>query len=195
MGTEAFLGEIQMVAFDFAPPGFALCDGSLLPVAQNQALFSLLGNAFGGDGITSFALPDLRGRAPVGMGIGKGLSPVARGQIGGAEAVRLSTGQLPTHTHTAALADGAVARQRCLSTGGSLTSPVGAVPAAVVESTAGQLPAFASPAQANQDMAPLGIDAKIDIGNAGGNLPVDVRSPFQGVNYIIALQGVYPERG
>lgn len=80
MGTEAFLGEIQMVAFDFAPPGFALCDGSLLPVSQNQALFSLLGNAFGGDGITSFALPDLRGRAPVGMGIGKGLSPVARGR-------------------------------------------------------------------------------------------------------------------
>ena len=120
---------------------------------------------------------------------------MARGQIGGAEAVRLSTGQLPTHTHTAALAEGAVARQRCLSTGGSLTSPVGAVPAAVVESTAGQLPAFASPAQANQDMAPLPIAATVEIGNTGGNAPVDVRSPFQGVNYIIALQGVYPSRG
>ena len=103
MGDQ-FLGEIRMVGFSFAPVGWALCDGSLLPISQYQALFSLLGVTFGGNGTTTFGLPDLRGRAPVGMGSGPNLAPITQGELAGNENVTLSTQQMPNHTHLLSVA-------------------------------------------------------------------------------------------
>ena len=110
MSTEPYIGEICLFAGNFAPVGWALCDGSLLSISANRYLFQLIGTAYGGDGQTTFALPDLRGRAPIHMGQGNGLSPRTLGERGGAEAVALQAGQLPTHSHTA-LAYGTVGNQ------------------------------------------------------------------------------------
>lgn len=96
---DPFIGEIRMFGFGFAPQGWALCNGQLLPIAQNAALFSLLGTTYGGDGQTTFALPDLRSRVPVGQGQGPGLSNYGQGQAGGAETVTLAAAQMPGHTH------------------------------------------------------------------------------------------------
>jgi len=97
--SEPFVGEIRMFGFNFAPQGWALCNGQLLPISQNTALFSLLGTTYGGDGRTTFALPDMRSRVPVCQGQGPGLSPYAEGQAGGAETVTLAATQMPGHTH------------------------------------------------------------------------------------------------
>src|SRR5512143_299472 len=99
--AEPFLSEIRIMSFVFPPKGWALCDGQLLPINQNQALFSLLGTTYGGDGRVNFALPDLRGRRAVGMGQGPGLSNYSLGEHSGEENVTLTVGQLPAHTHTA----------------------------------------------------------------------------------------------
>ncbi|MFY4703569.1 hypothetical protein B7760_03885 [Burkholderia glumae] len=105
--SDQYLGEIRMVAFDFAPAGWALCLGQSVTIAQNNALFALLGTAYGGTGVTTFNLPDFRSRSPVGVGTGApGLTPVTRGQQGGTETVTLTTNQLPTHTHVATVAGG-----------------------------------------------------------------------------------------
>lgn len=196
MSLDPFVGEIQMVAFPFAPVGFALCDGSLLPVSQYPALYSLIGAAYGGDGVTTFALPDLRGRSPVSAGNGPGLEPVHIGQKGGSESVTLTTNQLPSHTHTATVQPGAHAQQNCYAGIGSLTSPTGAIPSEVLEPVnGGALQAFATPAAANQTMAPLPLTLQIGVGATGGGAAVGIRNPFVGVYYIIALEGVYPSRG
>src|SRR5437764_14455159 len=113
--SDPFLSEIKLVSFNFAPNGWALCNGQLLPINQNQALFSLLGTTYGGDGQTTFALPDLRGRLPLHMGQGK--SNYVIGQVGGAESVTLNTNQLGAHTHAASI-----------STTGSTPNPAGAFP-------------------------------------------------------------------
>jgi microcystin-dependent protein len=196
MSLDTFLGEIQMVAFPFAPVGFALCDGSLLPVSQYPALYSLIGTAYGGDGVQTFAIPDLRGRGPICAGAGPGLQPVQVGQKGGSEAVTLTTNQLPSHTHTATVQPGAHAQQNCYAGIGSLTSPTGAIPSEVLEPVnGGALQAFATPAAANQTMAPLPLTLQIGVGATGGGAAVDIRNPFLGVYYIIALEGIYPSRG
>ena len=96
---EPFLGEIRMFGFDFAPQGWALCNGQLLPINQNQALFSLLGNMYGGNGTTTFALPNLQSRVPIHQGQGAGLSAYVVGQAGGAETVTLAAAQMPAHAH------------------------------------------------------------------------------------------------
>jgi microcystin-dependent protein len=196
MSLDPFVGEIQMVAFPFAPQGFALCDGRLLPRDQYPALYSLIGVSYGGDGVTTFALPDLRGRHPVGVGTGPGLQPVQVGQKGGSEAVTLTTNQLPSHTHTATVQPGAHAQQNCYAGIGSLTSPTGAIPSEVLEPVnGGALQAFANPGAANQTMAPLPLSLQVGVGATGGGAPVDIRNPFLGVYYVIALEGVYPTRG
>ncbi|MDP2016849.1 phage tail protein [Hydrogenophaga sp.] len=196
MSLDPFLGEIQMVAFPFAPVGFALCDGSLLQTSQYPALYSLIGVAYGGDGVQTFAIPDLRGRGPICAGTGPGLQPVQVGQKGGSEAVTLTTNQLPSHTHTATVQPGAHAQQNCYAGIGSLTSPTGAIPSEVFEpvsNTTSQ--AFAAPAAANQTMAPLPLALQIGVGATGGGAAVGIRNPFLGVYYVIALEGAYPSRG
>ncbi|MGL3807703.1 phage tail protein [Paeniglutamicibacter sp. R2-26] len=169
MAAEPFLGEIQMVGFAFAPPGWAMCDGQFLSISQNTALFSLLGTTYGGNGQTTFALPDLRGRFPIhsGGGNGPGLSTREMGETGGQEFVTLSTNQMPQHTHG-------------LPAAGEQTSdrPGGLVPA-----KGGNY----GPANSGPSMAPSQV--------SGGNQPHENMPPYLSLNFIIALEGIYPSRG
>jgi len=170
---DPFLGEIRVFGFNFAPQGWAQCNGQILSIAQNTALFSLLATTYGGDGVTTFALPNLQGRAPVHSGQGAGLPVVVQGEIGGAASVTLNTTQLPAHSHPV----------NCQSGNGTSDTPVGHFPA---KDAGGQSAANAT--SSNATMAPTMI------GNTGNNQPVPTQSPFLGLNFCIALVGVYPPR-
>ena len=170
--TEPFVGQIAIVAFNFAPVGWAMCEGQILSIESNTALFSLIGTYYGGDGVRSFGLPDLRGRMPIGQGEGPGLSPISIGQVGGTENVTLTVSQLPAHTHPliASTLEAAV------------VSPMGSV-----LGSKARVPLY-SGASSLTTMSPESI------GPTGGNQPVGIRNPYLGMTYIIALQGVYPSR-
>jgi len=172
---EPFLGEIIMFGGNFAPRGWALCDGQLLPIAQNTALFSILGTTYGGDGRTTFGLPELRGRAPIHAGHGPGLSDVRLGQKGGLETVTLTQAQMPAHNHSA-ITQAAANPGR----GTVTTTPTGAYLA-----EGGSY----APSKDVQ-MATDGIT----VGNTGNSAAHENRPPYQAVNYIIALQGTFPSR-
>jgi len=171
--VETFLGEIRMFAGNFAPTGWAFCQGQLLPIAQNQALFSLLGTTYGGDGMTSFALPDLRGRVPVGFGQGPGLSNRVIGEQFGSELVTLNINQMPSHNHTV----------NAVTTEGNQNLPTNSLPA-----NTKALDKEYSDANANTTMKATMVNP------TGGNQPFGVSQPSLGVNFIIALQGIYPSR-
>lgn len=163
---EPFIGTIILFAGNFAPRGWAFCAGQLLSIAQNSALFSILGTTYGGDGRTTFALPDLRGRVPVGIGQGPGLPAVDLGEQGGAATTTLLATNLPAHSHSFALAH---------------------APADGKE--AGYLASGEIYASAKNSVAPADT-----IGVAGNNAPVNNMQPYTGLNYIIALEGIYPSR-
>ncbi len=165
--SEPFIGEIRLVSFGFPPKGWALCNGQLLPINQNQALFSILGTFYGGDGRTNFALPNLQGRVPLHTGTG-----VVPGQSGGEAAHVLTVGELPAHAHTA----------RASSGPGTLPSPQGNVWASI-----GNFDAFSDAAP---DTA-LGADS---IAVAGGGQAHANMPPYLVVNFVIALQGIFPSR-
>ena len=171
--VETFLGEIRMFAGNFAPTGWAFCQGQLLPIAQNQALFSLLGTTYGGDGRTTFALPDLRGRVPVGFGQGPGLSNREIGEKFGSELVTLNINQMPSHNHTV----------NAVTTEGNQNLPTNSLPA-----NTKALDKEYSDANANTTMKATMVNP------TGGNQPFGVSQPSLGVNFIIALQGVFPSR-
>jgi microcystin-dependent protein len=173
-GADSFVGEIMMFAGNFAPQGWAFCDGQLLPIAQYQALFSLLGTYYGGNGQTTFALPDLRGRLPMhtGSGPGPGLSPRSLGETGGAETVTLISTQMPAHTHSLQVD----------SANGTTASPGGAL---LARDPAG------TPAYGVNATAALSAQA---IATAGGSQPHQNMPPFLAINYCISLQGIYPTR-
>ncbi len=171
--AEPFLGQIAIVPYNFAPQGWALCQGQLLPISENPALFSLLGTTYGGNGVSNFALPDLRGRMPVGTGEGPGLSNIVLGEVGGTETVTLTIEQLPAHTHPlmASTLEAAV------------VSPTGAV-----LGSKARVPLYSGAS----DLTPM---AGASVGETGGNQPFPIRNPYLGLQYIIALEGVYPTRG
>lgn len=169
-----FLGQILAVPYNFAPRGWAFCNGQILPISQNTALFSLLGTAYGGNGQTTFALPDLRGRVPIQAGQGPGLSDYDVGEAGGAEAIALPLAGLPSHSH------GALGFARR----GGASSPVGAAWAA---SSAGDT-TYAGGAGAN---APMSLSST---SIAGGDQGHENRQPYLVLNYVIALQGIFPSR-
>ncbi len=170
--SDPFIGEIRMFAGNFAPRGWAFCNGQLMPISQNTALFSLLGTTYGGDGRSTFALPDLRGRVPLHAGQGSGLSDYPLGSRGGSEQVALTTEQLPAHSH-ALLASDAEGNQR---------SPANHTLATPEESL---LYSAAEPTVAM---------AKDAIAPTGSNQPHENRQPYLAVNYIIALFGLFPTR-
>lgn len=166
---EPFIGQIIMFGGNFAPRGWALCDGQLLSIAQHSALFSILGTTYGGDGVSTFGLPDLRGRAAVHAGTGPGLTHRPLGQKSGAETVTLTTNQIPSHNHTLnARNDNSTTRD---PTDNSLAQSDTYVPR-----------------PAND---PMNADS---ISKTGGGQPHDNMQPFQVVNFIIALVGTYPSR-
>jgi microcystin-dependent protein len=177
---QPFVGEIQIFAGNFAPVGWAICDGSLLPILENETLFNLIGTTYGGDGVNTFGLPDLRGRIPVDQGQGQGLSNYAMGQMAGTETVTLTTAQIPAHSHIE-----------------TLTLPVSS--ALGDKDTPGNNyftvnPSRASEFSVNPSNATMGPVLNIS-GNSdpsGGNQPHENRMPYLVVNYIIALYGIFP---
>lgn len=176
--TEPFVGQLAAVAFNFPPRNWVSCEGQLLPIAQFDAMFSLLGTTFGGDGRTTFGVPDLRGRVAVGQGHGPGLTPRVLGAKGGAETVTLNANQIPAHTHSAEV------KIKSSSTAGSTMTPVGNYPAAQ-SSTEN----YATTADSNS--AAL---TSATIPNAGGNLAHSNLQPVLAVKWVIATQGQYPSR-
>lgn len=178
-----YMGEIRMFGCNFAPQGWAFCHGQLLSIAQNTALFSLLGTTFGGNGTTTFALPNLQGRLPMHFGNGPGLTPRALGEVGGLETTTLIGTNLPPHTHSIS-ATGSMA---CSSGAGNSDNPTGNIPTG--SSTDEN---YTAPASATGTMAPLtvtGTSGSTGNGSAFSNMP-----PFLAVNFCIALQGIYPAR-
>ncbi len=167
-----FVGQVKLFSGTFAPQGWHDCDGSLLSIAQHQALFSLIGTIYGGDGQTTFALPDLRGRAVVGAGQGPGLSSYTIGESSGVESVTLTQTQIPAHSHALQAA----------ATLGATASPAGAVPAASPDGVG----AYTATPDAAMHAATLE--------SAGGSQPHPNMQPFLAIRYIICLEGIYPPR-
>ncbi|HVT12552.1 MAG TPA: tail fiber protein [Fimbriimonadaceae bacterium] len=173
--SDQFLGEIRNVAFTFAPKGWAICDGSLLSIAQNTALFSLLGTTYGGNGTTNFALPDFRGRIAIGQGTGPGLSPYALGQQGGQESYTLQTQELPSHNHNMPAA----------SEQATTTNPSGAF---FGMTGSPQKPAdlYGSPGNVNAYTEM--------VQKTGGGQGHENRQPLLTTLFVIALVGIFPSR-
>ena len=177
--AEPFLSEIRMMSFNFPPKGWAFCNGQFLPINQNQALFSLLGTTYGGNGQTNFALPDLRGRVPIHTGGGHSL-----GEAAGSSGVTVNIQQLPTHTHTMQ----AKAAQAPLI-GGAVTGPTKSLAQAAI-SNANPPPTVNLYATG----APLVAMAANSTSNTGGSQPHNNMMPYLTINFCIALQGIFPSQ-
>jgi microcystin-dependent protein len=173
--ADPFVAEIRIFPFNFAPKGWAFCDGQLLPLSQNTALFSLLGTFYGGDGKSTFALPNLQGSAPVHVGQGSGLSQYFLGQQGGSQFVTLLESEMPVHTHflKATVEDGT---QGTLAPGVTLATSIG-----------GEL-------YQNNTSANLTTMAFQSLAVAGASLPHNNMMPYLTLNFCIAMQGVFPPR-
>jgi microcystin-dependent protein len=174
--ADPFVAEIRIFPFNFAPKGWAFCDGQLLPLSQNTALFSLLGTTYGGDGKSNFALPNMQGNAPMHPGQGPGLSLHDLGEIGGSETVTLLQSEIPSHAHTARASSQQGDVQQPTNTT-SLARPTGAVP---------YVPGTPAP--------PLVMMADQSLTPAGGDQSHNNMQPYLTLNFCIALQGVFPPR-
>jgi microcystin-dependent protein len=195
--SDPFLGEIRMVGFNFNPQGWALCNGQLMSISQNSALFALLGVTFGGDGVQTFGLPDYRGRGAVGMGNGPNLTPIVQGELEGSENASILSTQLPAHTHTAAVTAATAAMSIAGTPVNQTTVPsainsiLGASPAGGPTSAALWSDALTNPVTLTN---PTTVTATVTIGATGGSQPLPIRNPYLGTNFIIALQGIFPSR-
>lgn len=176
--SDQYLGEIRMFGGTFAPSGWAMCAGQIMAISQNAALFSILGTTFGGNGTSTFALPDLRGRAPVHQGQGPGLSNYVVGEVTGKENNQLTVTQMPGHTHMV----------KCDNNSGDATvyDPTNSFFSAQASGQGGGLPIFS--ATKNQTMAPTMLHI------SGGNQPFEILQPLLCVTFIIALTGIFPSR-
>jgi microcystin-dependent protein len=171
--SQPFVGEIRLVGFNFAPAGWAFCNGQLMAISENETLFNLIGTTYGGDGQNTFALPNLQSRVIIHQGQGPGLSNYIIGENAGVETVTVTSAQLPIHNHTA----------NCSSSAGSESSPVGHIWSA----DAAGLTAEYSNIQNGQMNAAA-------IGQSGGSQPHENRMPFLAMNYIISLFGIFPSQ-
>jgi microcystin-dependent protein len=181
---DAFLGELMYNPYNFEPTGYAYCNGQLVAISTNTALFSLLGTFYGGNGTSNFQLPDMRGRVPIHQGQGLGLSSYVIGQTGGTETVTLLQGNIPQHAHSlSGITAGAVSA--------SSANANSAVPASHVLANTGHNPAYsaAAPDVSLASMTLTGTSATV-----GGGLPFSVRSPYLAVSCVIATQGIFPPR-
>jgi microcystin-dependent protein len=176
---EPFIGQVSLFGCNFAPQGWAMCQGQLLAIAQNTALFSLLGTNFGGDGVSTFALPDLRSRAPIGFGQGQGLSNYAIGESGGAETVAIDSSSYPTHSHPLFSAASPATEN---APGGSIEAE-----GQIVERRDTVNLALYSPTGTATTLAPAAFTAA-----TGGGQPHNNLQPYLALNFCIALQGIFP---
>ena len=172
--ADPFVAEIKIVGFNFAPIGWALCNGQIMPISQNTALFSLLGTIYGGDGKSTFALPNLRDRVPMHHGQGAGLTDRVQGEFGGEQAVTLLETQIPVHSHNVSANTGS----------GNQSSPTGNV----WSSLAGRTPPPLYSDTSNTTMSPMAT------GISGGSQPHNNMPPYLVLNFIIALAGIFPPR-
>jgi microcystin-dependent protein len=178
---DAILGSVLLFGGNFAPRNWALCQGQILAISQNTALFSLLGTVYGGDGRTTFALPDLQGRAVISQGAGPGLSDYVLGEVGGAETTTLLTIQLPVHSHPVNMT----------ITPGSSTAATTALPTtAVYAPDGGGNPAYSG--SPTNPMAPY--SATLVTGITGSSIPFGNRNPYLGITYMICTSGIFPAR-
>lgn len=182
--ADPFLGEIRMVGFTFAPRGWAFCAGQLLALAQNQALFALLGTTYGGNGQTTFGLPNLGGRVPVGTGQSPGATNVILGEIAGTNNTTLTTSQMPTHNHSIIVSGGGTLAS---TEPGTAHTPASGSYLAASDQRNRQ---FASSGSATLAAAPITANAAM----SGGSQPLSIMQPYLGINFIIALEGIFPSR-
>ena len=195
--NNPFIGQVTLFAGNFAPRAYAFCQGQLLPISSNTALFSILGTIYGGDGRTTFALPDLRGRCAIHPGRGPGLSTYVLGERQGIERVNLNLLQLPSHNHVATFS-GAQASLLVNSGDGDSNEPGGKYLAKAVTPAVGPVPAnvanMYSSTTDNTTLAVGDVVGNMAVNNSGGSQSHENRRPFIAINYIIALQGTYPSR-
>lgn len=183
--SDQFVAEIRIFPFNFPPTGWAFCDGQLMPISQNTALFSLLGTTYGGDGKSTFALPDMQGNVPMQPGQGQGLSLRDLGEMSGVDTITLLQSEIPIHTHNFqcsgndAIPDDA--------------NPVGKLPAkgAWDDGANAGVVAFYNPASGNPALVQMAFQA---LSPAGGGLPHNNLQPYLTLNFCIALQGIFPQR-
>jgi microcystin-dependent protein len=185
---QGFIGEVRLFAGNFAPRGWAFCDGNVLPISSNTSLYSILGTTYGGDGRSTFALPDMRGRVAVGPRTGPGLSQYREGQQGGTETNTLSTAQLPAHNHDAT---GVIKASNANATtkepgGNYFASSIYAINRGNI------VDVLSYGATSNVEMNANAID--VTVGNTGDNQAANNRQPYLAMNYIICTQGLYPAR-
>jgi microcystin-dependent protein len=178
--SSPFIGEIRMFGCNFAPRGWNFCSGQLISIAQNTALFSLLGTQYGGNGTTTFALPNLQGRTPFNQGNGPGLTPRVIGELGGVENVTLLQTEMPSHTHVATTA----ASAPCKNSAGNSDTPTGCFPSAG--------PAEVFSGTSNGSMGAMTVTPTLAA--SGGNQPHDNLPPYLCLNFCIAVQGIFPSR-
>lgn len=198
---DEYIAVIKMFAGNFAPQGTALCQGQLLAISTNTALFSLLGTTYGGNGTTTFALPDLRGRTPIGTGQGPGLSSRILGEAGGLEKITLTTNQMPQHTH--ALSDvtsNSVQAGSAVAANGDAITPennyLALSPKIGSGPNATQLKTYATTAATPVKLGggEITTTTSATTANTGGSLPFSIMQPYLAMNYIIFMQGIYPSR-
>ncbi|MEB2779833.1 tail fiber protein [Algoriphagus sp. C2-6-M1] len=178
---DELLATIKLFSGNFAPRGYMSCEGQILSISNYTALFSLLGTQYGGNGSTTFALPDLRGRAPIGVGSGPGLSTISQGENGGTEQVTLTVNNLPNHSHPLNVS----------TSTGITNNPQGNFIAehnVTVERNGQPIAGSSFNASPNAQMAATAIGA------VGGNIPVAIRNPYLGLRYIICVEGIFPSR-
>jgi microcystin-dependent protein len=188
--SNPFIGEIRLVGFNFAPVGWALCQGQLMAIAQNEPLFQLIGTTYGGDGQTTFALPDLRGRLAIDQGQGSGLQNYTLGGFAGTETATVSSAQLPVHTHTLNTTQ-LTASVKCKNGPGNSRSPVGNVPA--IEA-AGVTMTYSASAP-DSSMKTSGVSPVTGAtASTGGGQAHENMQPYLVLNYCISLQGIFPSQ-
>jgi len=187
--SQAFLGQIMLFGFNFAPRGYAQCNGQLMAISQNAALFSLLGTTYGGNGTTTFGLPDLRGRVPSNQGQGPGLTNRVIGEVSGSETITLLASQMPTHAHGLANVTG---KSNVRSGAGNQRGPAGHVLAAEAAGVTAMYSDLAP--DATLATGSVTLDTGTTTAVAGSGLPVAILPPYLVMNYCIAVEGIFPSR-
>lgn len=195
---EPFIAMIVLFGGNFAPRGWVFCSGQILSVAQNQALFSLLGTTYGGNGQTTFALPDLRGRFPLGTGQGPGLPAVNLGEMSGTPSTTLLITNMPAHNHVGTIASASVSQAATAGAGTTNTPGPTVAPAQLptfgAGPTAQQIKGYGVPDSTTFLAPSTNVTGTVNIGIAGGSQPFSIMNPYLGMNYLIAIEGIFPSR-